>query len=442
VEFDPDYAPAHAGLAKALKQYLDFSRAAPDEFIPDIEASLERALELDPHDPDALTTRGKMYWGRDVEKARTYWRRALAVNPNDSDAYRWLGYSYRATEPTLYLENIQSGYRVNPTNAFMNNHMVIALINFGRLDEALAVARDFHRLHPDAWQPYAWAARILAFQGRRADSLKIYYRAFQQDPESMRYNFLLWHLIDHISAPYELIYLCLQFWKDREGGKYLDLGTDLGPEAAYYLVSGQPQKAVQFLTDAWKKGAESAWLLAYVALRATHDYASAREFYERAAEELGFELNRFDPEIWRWDIYTDLALVFKQTGDPVLASALLQDTVEYGEFLIGEQILFGPGDHHLSFHLVMLHAVAGRPQQAIAALRDAMASGYHVCGACLRVFPHFNTLRGVEPEFDALVAENEARNAAAIQRLDAEDMLLSPEEVLALDPIEFDPFAN
>jgi hypothetical protein len=46
------------------------------------------------------------------------------------------------------------------------------------------------------------------------------------------------------------------------------------------------------------------------------------------------------------------------------------------------------------------------------------------------------------PEFEAIVAEIEAQNAAAIRRLSDEGLLLTPEELLALEQFEFDPFAE
>jgi TolB-like protein len=441
VEIAPDYAPAHAGLAKSLKQLVDFRGLDPAATEPAIEAALSRALRLDPQDPDALTTRGKILWNTDVEKAREYWRRAIEINPSDSDAYRWLGYSYRATEPARYLENIRKGYQVNPTNAFMNLHMVLAMIMFGQFDEGLEVTADYHRLDPDAWQPYRWAANILGFQGRRQDALKIYYGAYQNDQDSMRYNELLWHLIDHISAPNELIAAWLDEWKTRAGENYFSSGTDLGPEGAYYLVSGRPDEAVRFITRAWEQGKEDPWFVAYLTLRATADYARVREIYELAFLEFGQDPLQFNPEIFRWDVFTDYALALKHTGEPELAMKLIGEILAYVDQLLAQGVVFGPGNHHLYTHVTMLRAIGDEPRLALEALRRSAATGFFACAVCLRVFPHFNSLRDM-PEFEKLVLGLEEKNADAIRRLADEGMLLTPQEVLAIDKIDFDPFAR
>ena len=50
-----------------------------EEAVPRIEAALERALDLDPHNADALAVKGKMLWRPDVEAAES--RRWSAAPP-------------------------------------------------------------------------------------------------------------------------------------------------------------------------------------------------------------------------------------------------------------------------------------------------------------------------------------------------------------------------
>jgi len=92
----PDYAPAHAGLAEAYRQ-----QPADPGWRTRIEAEVDRALELNPRDSQALVLRGYLiyYVGTetltraDVETAQLSWRSAIEANPSNSDARRWLAFS-------------------------------------------------------------------------------------------------------------------------------------------------------------------------------------------------------------------------------------------------------------------------------------------------------------------------------------------------------------
>jgi len=322
------------------------------------------------------------------------------------------------------------------------------LSDFSRFDEAMAVAGDYHRMYPDNWQAYGWATSILANQGREQDALKVYYRAFQLDQDSMPYDLLLWHLIDDLSAPDGLGTAWLDYWKARKGEDYLRLGTDLGVEIAYYIVSGQAERATRFTEQALEAGAISPTAYApYFILRAVPDYQRVRELYEQDFSRQ--HLDPFDLDLstlrWniaaRWGFSTAYALASKHTGEPEKSRELAANILAHVEFLLGQGMLFGSAEVTLYFHEAMIAAILDLPERAIAALRRAAETGYHVCGSCLRLFPHFNNLRGM-PEFDAVVTEIEARNAAAIQSLSAKGILLTPDEVLALDQFEFGPFAE
>ena len=47
IESDPNYAPAHSGLARAYQSFASWSLAPPREVYPKVKASAQRALELD-----------------------------------------------------------------------------------------------------------------------------------------------------------------------------------------------------------------------------------------------------------------------------------------------------------------------------------------------------------------------------------------------------------
>ena len=97
VALDPDFAIAHAALARA---YISkFFNLDPDpRWKAKAEAEIERALALDPNLADAYVARGDLAWtlanGFPHEEAVRDFRKALEINPNLAEARRALGRVY------------------------------------------------------------------------------------------------------------------------------------------------------------------------------------------------------------------------------------------------------------------------------------------------------------------------------------------------------------
>jgi len=85
-----------------------------------------------------------------------------------------------------------------------------------------------------------------------------------------------------------------------------------------------------------------------------------------------------------------------------------------------------------------LFAMNGDSAQAIESLRGLFEDGFSQT-TLLRASPQFDNLRN-DPGFISLMAEMEERVSAQRQLLAAEGMLLTPQEVRALENFDFDPF--
>ena len=90
--------------------------------------------------------------------------------------------------------------------------------------------------------------------------------------------------------------------------------------------------------------------------------------------------------------------------------------------------------------LSALHGISGDRERAMKELRlTADKTGVLWFPWVLRYWPHWESLRS-HPEFELLVAEQEAKLAAVRQDITDEGMLLTPAEVLQLENFSFDPF--
>jgi adenylate cyclase len=91
---DPEFAAAWAVLAAAnyvVPSYLDVDPAESQAYAAE---AAERALALDPDEPTALSVKGRLAGaGGDQITAHRLLRQAVTLDPNDANAWLWLGLS-------------------------------------------------------------------------------------------------------------------------------------------------------------------------------------------------------------------------------------------------------------------------------------------------------------------------------------------------------------
>jgi len=145
----PNYARAWAGIADSWMRLAD-DWVAPEKAYGAGKEAAERALELDSQLAEAHTALGKIYtWHEyDITAAEDALRRAVASNPNYTDAHWTLG--------TL-------------------------LPAVGRLEEGLREMRTAMKLDPLTAEISQWTARFLLYQRRPADAIEESQRTLELD---------------------------------------------------------------------------------------------------------------------------------------------------------------------------------------------------------------------------------------------------------------------
>jgi len=437
IEIAPDYAPGHAGLAKVLRQMLAFGVLEREVALPRIEAALDRALELDPDDPDALTTRGALlgnsFAPQDIDAARENWRRAVSINPSDGDALRWLGRSYDNVDSVRYLEYMEMANRVAPTNTLVSMWLAWALSRFDRVDEALGILRDFHALNPENAWPVG-AAGDIHYQHRRLDrALGSYYRAFRMAPDRVASEIrgLGWLLLDGASAlTPELVLL----WAERCIANDPNSADGHLQRIVVTWLSGRREEATSLIAGLIEKHPD--WWPAHATLKLIleRDYSGSRQWFESGG------LTSKNLETVDIQLVVGYAFALQQTGDADLAHDLIDEKLAR----IEQQMAAGVRIEYffeLKFYAAILHAMRGDNRQALDYLRQDAENGGLSSVTALKLWPHFDGLRH-DPEFQALIAEQDQLNAQWLKRLEGEGLLMGPEEVLALQEFDFDPFAE
>jgi len=166
IELDPNFAPAHAGLAYAI--YLSFVLgfvADPASVLGEARAAAERALTLDGDDAlaHAMVGRVHMMIGEHDAAISTY-ETALALNPNLAMAHFGLGaaltYSGRYEEGIVELDEAIRLSPRDPMLWFMLTVKASANLASERYEEGLELARAAQR-QPNAGV-WAYASEVVA----------------------------------------------------------------------------------------------------------------------------------------------------------------------------------------------------------------------------------------------------------------------------------------
>jgi TolB-like protein/Flp pilus assembly protein TadD len=149
---DPEFAGGHAGIADCCIFQWIYGNGRREDLLPKAEASVNRALELDPALSDAHTTLGSLCVTRyDFPGAEAALSQALDLNPADHRARHWracvrnvLGRDHEA------LTDIEHALEQDPYGVTVNQDAGLILYSLGRFDDAILRLRHTLELAPKA----------------------------------------------------------------------------------------------------------------------------------------------------------------------------------------------------------------------------------------------------------------------------------------------------
>lgn len=177
---DPDYAPAHAGLADAWSLLGYFRYAPPDLAFERARAEALRALELDGDLAAAHASLGNTMLFRDWNgtRAERELRRALSLNPSNAGVHLSL-YSYlsslgRLNEAEAHLLEAK---RLNPLSPAITAALTEYLLMKGDFEAAVEQSRRAIELEPGCALSYEQLWSALDEQGRFAEAFQAHQRA-------------------------------------------------------------------------------------------------------------------------------------------------------------------------------------------------------------------------------------------------------------------------
>jgi tetratricopeptide (TPR) repeat protein len=214
---DPEWAPAHAGLGRAL---------AEDD-PPAAAAAATRALEIDPHLADAELLLAELdldntRW----DAARERIARVLAQNPSHLEARALAAaITYVRGGRTAFDAEVKSALAINPAYGEIYRVASQLTAHNYRFDEAVALAREAVALDPTNARAYAELGMHLMRTGDEAQARQALDRAFKIDPYDV-VTFNLLALLDTLD----------KFVEIPEGDIILKLDPDEAPVMREYAM--------------------------------------------------------------------------------------------------------------------------------------------------------------------------------------------------------------
>jgi serine/threonine-protein kinase len=188
LEKDPSFAPAYAGRAWLWLYRNQTGMASPEEAVPKVKAAAQRALELDANSADAhhVLASVKTYLDWDWEGAEESWERTLELNPNIASAQglyaHFLAITGHVEKAMIHSEKAAV---LDPFNPLVQSLHAQILMVARRYDEAIAVARETQRIHPD--HPIVGFTLWMILHEKKGmeeafEAIKAYIVAIYQDP--------------------------------------------------------------------------------------------------------------------------------------------------------------------------------------------------------------------------------------------------------------------
>ena len=116
LEYDPNYALAHAGLADALVSLVAYGHESGPEIMARASASVDRALQIDAGLAEAWTASSQLaYQARELPRAISDVNRAIEMRPSFAQAHSVNAYNYAlAGKFDLALDSARRAVALNP----------------------------------------------------------------------------------------------------------------------------------------------------------------------------------------------------------------------------------------------------------------------------------------------------------------------------------------
>jgi tetratricopeptide (TPR) repeat protein len=350
IQKDPGFALAYTGVSDASLTMYENNK---DSFwAQKATAAAQRAEQLKDNLPEVHFALGSVY--QETGKAAqgiAELKRGLQLAPNSDSGYERLGDAYaQAGQQEEAIATFKKGIDVNPYYWVLHNELGRAYFSIGDNEKALEEFQKVTELEPDNVTGWNNLASMYERMGQYQQSIPAFQKSIELSPTWLA---------------------------------YCNLGN-------VYTVMKQYSQAIEALQKSVALGPNQEACVGNLAdaYRYSRQADKAKETYEKAIA-LAFQELQVNPQ--NTDDMGDLALYFVKKGEP-----------DRGLEFIKRARAIDKRDVELIFTQATVEALANKPTDAMATLRDALNKGYPAKD--VESNPDFDSLRS-RPDFQALIKQ-------------------------------------
>lgn len=189
VDLDPEFAPAHVGVAGSylFKAFRD--RNASSEFIPKARESALKAISLDSDSAGGYSSLGfiQLYFDWDWEGAHTSLTRALELRPNDFHArHAYADYLMVMGDLKASLKQVEIGHLYDPFSPMARTVVGFHRILARQYDQVIEESRKAIAEESNSAVDLPYYAEALWLNGTHEEAFAIYKRTWGRDEELLQ----------------------------------------------------------------------------------------------------------------------------------------------------------------------------------------------------------------------------------------------------------------
>ena len=172
---DPNYALAYAGLADTYNVATGYGTVIqPKQAFALADQASRKALELDDtlseaHNARAITLTNQLKWS----EAEGEFRRAIALNPNDSSAHYFYAFLYLMPQNRIEesLQEFRTALSLDPLSGIVNVNYALTLMVARRSPEAISHMQKLLERDPSFSPAHFYLSQIYVSNGRYAEAV-------------------------------------------------------------------------------------------------------------------------------------------------------------------------------------------------------------------------------------------------------------------------------
>jgi TolB-like protein/lipoprotein NlpI len=189
LELDPNYAPAHAGIALAwhllTASNATYGTLTLKESLANAMPHIEKALRLDGELPEAFGVMGLLLNAQErYEEAVPYYEKALALNPSLTDVRNWYSQALADLgQQEASLAQMEKAYEMDPLSVLTLHNYTNELMMRRRFDAVEPVLDRLTQIDPARGAMFKGYLYIV--QGRAAEGVEQPLRAIELDADNL-----------------------------------------------------------------------------------------------------------------------------------------------------------------------------------------------------------------------------------------------------------------